>query len=109
MDAKAAVANELHAACRDVGFFYVKNHGTSSSSHWVLFDTATSFLYPLSIWNLTLPTGVPKEVYEGVLTRAGEWFDFPVRAPLILSSAKPCSGQITTHPAVPIMKDFLFF
>jgi isopenicillin N synthase-like dioxygenase len=26
---KQRVGEELHKACRDVGFFYVKNHGTS--------------------------------------------------------------------------------
>ncbi|KAK9804233.1 hypothetical protein WJX72_002642 [[Myrmecia] bisecta] len=45
--AKAAVAAQLHAACRDVGFFYVKNHG------------------------------IPAALQQGILQQARAWFDLP--------------------------------
>jgi hypothetical protein len=51
----AATAQQLHEACRDVGFFYVSN------------------------------TGVPAGVSEGVLRLAHEWFQLPVRGAVLPS------------------------
>jgi hypothetical protein len=51
MKRKLVVGEQLHVACRDVGFFYVHNHG------------------------------MPAEVQEGVLRQARRWFALPVSAP----------------------------
>lgn len=48
-EARRAVGQQLHAACRDVGFFYIVGHG------------------------------MPPEVQEGVLAQARRWFELPVR------------------------------
>jgi isopenicillin N synthase-like dioxygenase len=41
--AKAAVAQELHVACRDVGFFYITGHGIEPELLEGVHDMARSF------------------------------------------------------------------
>uniref|UniRef100_A0A383VMR0 Fe2OG dioxygenase domain-containing protein n=1 Tax=Tetradesmus obliquus TaxID=3088 RepID=A0A383VMR0_TETOB len=70
-----AVAQQLHKACREVGFFYIQNHG------------------------------VPQHVTEGVLQQAHKWFALPaeVKASLLLSPAshyrgyQPLGINVTRH------------
>eukprot|EP00877_Chromochloris_zofingiensis_P001591 jgi/Chrzof1/11432/Cz05g36150.t1 len=62
--ATARVAQQLHHACKDVGFFYITNHG------------------------------VPKQVYEGVLMQAREWFALPdtIKRQIAISPASHYRG-----------------
>eukprot|EP00775_Hariotina_reticulata_P002982 gene2982-3265_t len=71
------VGEELHRACKDVGFFYVTNHG------------------------------VPASVYQGVLSGAHKWFSLPAatKEQLLLSPARhyrgyqPLGTNVTRHEA----------
>lgn len=73
--AVAAVASSLHSACRDVGFFYVTNHG------------------------------VPPAVSDAVLQLAHQWFNLPasVKHSCLLSAGsayrgyQPLGANVTRH------------
>ncbi|MCT7341169.1 2-oxoglutarate and iron-dependent oxygenase domain-containing protein [Pseudomonas aeruginosa] len=45
-EAKRAVAWEIHKACRDIGFFYIKNHGIPEGMLQAQIECARRFFQP---------------------------------------------------------------
>ena len=111
---RRAVAWEMHKACRDVGFFYVRNHGVAADLISAQFDSAKKFFdLPLQertavgmsnsrnragyegIGGQTLDTDAPPDLKESFYTNN----DLPDDHPYVAAGARGYGGN--QWPALP--------
>ena len=76
--AKATVAAQVHAACRDVGFFYAVGHGVSQPTQVCEASPASEALFSLS---RNIPFLAPdQDPQDHIMERAREFFRLPAAA-----------------------------
>jgi len=90
LEAKKTVASELDRACRDVGFFYLRNHGVSLELMKAMLDGAREFF----------ETASPEEKERIALKKTAEGGD---NARGWLQVRKPDAGSHEVCPIRPVL------